>query len=81
MCQRVNSPVHIACIDMKDKKAEIYEPQKLAEFRGKRHIAPVLNREQFFSQPRKRSVSMSSSKMLSEAGYLINEKCEGPGLR
>ncbi|VEB33823.1 coiled-coil protein [Legionella sainthelensi] len=70
------TPVYIAWIDMKDKKAEIYDSEKLAEFRGKRHIEPILNREQFFSRSMKRSLSMSSSELLSISGYDVSDSSE-----
>ncbi|KTD13668.1 coiled-coil protein [Legionella gratiana] len=67
------TPVYVAWIDMKDKKAEIYDSEKLAEFRGKRHIEPILNRDQFFSHQRKRNLSISSNEILFKSGYDVNE--------
>ena len=69
-----SDPVFVAWIDMKDKVVEIYEPEKLSEFRGKRHIEPVLNRDQFFSQTRTRRLSVGSSELLSEVGYDVSEQ-------
>lgn len=71
-----STPVYVAWIDIKDKKAEIYDSVKLAEFRGKRLIEPILNREQFFSRSMKRSLSMSSSELLSKSGYDVSNSSD-----
>ncbi|ARM34659.1 hypothetical protein B0B39_14515 [Legionella longbeachae] len=71
-----STPLYVAWIDIKDKKAEIYDSVKLAEFRGKRLIEPILNREQFFSRSMKRSLSMSSSELLSKSGYDVSNSSD-----
>lgn len=66
------SPINLAYIDIKNGNAIIYDPDRLAEFRGKIKAEPITTKEQFFSVPIKHKTKLSDSQeLLSEKGYNV----------
>lgn len=74
MVPRGSDPIKIAAFDMQAGMATIFDEDKLAEFRGKRHMEAALVETLFSSSmKRERRKSFGSVSILLEAGYQVEK--------